>query len=65
MTAIERLPASRSAELILAEWRRAERARDELATESEAWHEANRLVDDLRDEYQSAVQARVDRTPAS
>ena len=65
MTAIERLSASRSAELVLAEWRRAERARDELAIESEAWQEANRLVEDLREEYQNTVRARADRSLAS
>ena len=65
MTAIERPVAGRSAEVVLADWRRAERARDELAMESDAWHEADRLVEDLRDEYQTAVQARVDRTFAS
>jgi hypothetical protein len=65
MTAIERPTAGRSAEVVLAEWRRAERARDELATESDAWYEADRLVEDLRDEYQDAVRARVDRTLAS
>jgi hypothetical protein len=64
MTAIERPTAGRSAEVVLAEWRQAERARDELATESDAWHEADRLVEDLRDEYQSAVQARLDGTLA-
>jgi hypothetical protein len=65
MTAIERPTAGRSAEVVLAEWRRAERVRDEFDTESDAWHEADRLVEDLRAEYQSAVRARVERMLAS
>jgi hypothetical protein len=63
MTALERPPSGRSAEQVLAEWRRAERARDELADGSDDWLEADRRVEDLRHEYQSAVQARVDRSP--
>jgi hypothetical protein len=62
MTTIERPTAGRSADVILADWRRAERARDELAAASDAWQEADRLVEDLRVEYQLAVRARVDRT---
>ncbi len=55
MTAIERLPSGRSAEDILAEWRSAERDRDEREEGSREWLQADQLVDALRHEFHQAV----------
>lgn len=55
MTAIERLSSGRSAEDILAEWRSAERARDEREAGSRDWLRADQLVDALRHEFHEAV----------
>lgn len=46
----------RAVEDVLAEWRAAERRRDELEAGSPAWLEADRIVDRLRHEYHDATQ---------
>jgi len=66
MTAIERLASGRSAEDILAEWRKAERARDERDAGSREWLWADQLVDALRHEFHEVVGSmgeQVDRSP--
>jgi hypothetical protein len=55
MSAIERLASGRSAEDILAEWRSAERARDDWVPGSREWLRADQLVDALRHEFHEAV----------
>jgi hypothetical protein len=59
MTALERSGERRSAEAILAEWRAAERERDEAETGSVAWIELDHVVDELRHEYHDTVTLRL------
>ncbi len=59
----ERSRARRSAEVILAEWREAERQRDDHDTESAAWIDADRRVAELRLEFHEVV-GELDSAPA-
>jgi hypothetical protein len=60
MTTIER-PMRQSAEAVLAEWRAAERERDELEPGSPDWLAADARVDELRHEYHDTVTLRMAR----
>jgi uncharacterized membrane protein YccC len=51
----ERSTAHRSAEAILADWRQAERQRDDHHTDSPAWIDADRRVEALRQEFHESV----------
>jgi hypothetical protein len=51
----ERSRVHRSAESILADWREAERRRDEYDTGSHSWIVADQRVDELRHEFHESV----------
>lgn len=58
----ERSRARRSAEVILAEWREAERQRDDHQIDSAARIDADRRVAELRQEFHESVDG-LDRVP--
>lgn len=51
----ERSRARRSAQAILADWREAERKRDDHETDSLAWIDADHRVAELRQEFHESV----------